>query len=120
MIAVTVFLTGIAMTLGIVAGALCYLKSPLETILTDLCGTADRARFWTAFSNVTLFLVPFTLALSTHPVADNCQSSIFEISTQVEWAVIGFVVSVLFLGLILSRYIPRTHSMKPQQERDSS
>jgi hypothetical protein len=120
MIAVTVFLSGIVMTLGIVAIALRYLKSPLEIVRTDLCGTRDRARFWTAFSNVTLFLVPFVIALGTRPTAGNWQSSVFEISSQIECAVIGFIVSVLFLGLILSRYIPRTRSVKLEQDRGAS
>jgi len=101
------------MTLGIVAIALRYLKPPLQNILTDLCGTPDRARFWAAFSNVALFLVPFVIALGNQPKAVNWQSSVFEISSQVECAIIGFVLSVLFLGLILSRYIPRTHCVKP-------
>jgi len=43
---------------GVVFLALLYLRSPLQLILTDLCGTVERRRFWTAFSNITLFLVP--------------------------------------------------------------
>jgi hypothetical protein len=50
---VIVFLVGLAVTMGVVLVALLYLRNPLQTILADLCGSTDRARFWTAFSNVT-------------------------------------------------------------------
>ena len=62
MSAALAFLAGLTATMGVVFVALLYLRNPLQDVLTDLCGTADRARSWTAFSNVTLFLVPFVLA----------------------------------------------------------
>ena len=43
-----VFLVGLAATMGVVLVALVYLKNPLQNILADLCGTTERARFWTA------------------------------------------------------------------------
>ena len=106
--AVTGFLVGLALTMSVVFVALLYLRNPLQLVLTDLCGAPDRARFWTAFSNVTLFLVPLVFALNHQPDADVKQGTIFAISSQMEWAIVGFVVSVVVLGFILSRYIPRT------------
>jgi hypothetical protein len=106
------FLAGLVITMSVVFAALLYLRNPLQLVLTDLCGTADRARFWTAFSNVTLFFVPFVFALNHQPDADVRQASIFAISGQVESAIIGFVVSVVVLGFILSRYIPRTNASR--------
>src|ERR1700686_1652011 len=98
--AVLVFLLGLAATMGVVLVALLYLRNPLQIILTDLCGTKDRARFWTAFSNITLFLVPLALALDHQPDASSTRSAIFEISGQIESATIGFVVSVVVMGII--------------------
>ena len=89
--AVLVFLVGLAATMGVVLVALLYLRNPLQIILTDLCGTTDRARFWTVFSNITLFLVPLALALDHQPDANSKQAAIFEISGQIESATIGFV-----------------------------
>lgn len=40
---------------GIVAGAV---RRPLFNLLTDVCGTADRARFWTVFTMILLVLAP--------------------------------------------------------------
>ena len=110
--AVISFLAGLIITMSVVFAALLYLRKPLQLILTDLCGTSDRARFWTAFSNVTLFLVPLVFALNQQPEADVRQSTIFAISGQIEWAMIGFVVSVVVLGFMLSRYIPRTNPVR--------
>jgi hypothetical protein len=109
MSAVPIFLVGLALTMGVVFLALLYLRRPLQIILTDLCGTADRARFWTAFSNVTLFLVPFVLALDHRAAGNEAQSMIFAISGQMEHAIVGFVISVVVVGFILSRYIYRTN-----------
>jgi hypothetical protein len=105
--AVSNFLIGLALTMGAVFFALLYLRKPLQAILADLCGTAERARFWAAFSNVTLFLVPFVLALDHRADSDAGQSMIFAISGQMESAIIGFVVSVVVLGFVLSTFIAR-------------
>jgi len=104
---VIAFGTGLAVTMGVVFLALLYLRSPLQVILTNLCGTAERARFWTAFSNITLFLVPFALALNHQPTAGGTKSLVFEISDQIESAVIGLIISVMILGMVLSRHILR-------------
>jgi hypothetical protein len=104
---VTAFLVGIALTSGTVILALLYLRGPLQLILTDLCGTVERARFWAAFSNITLFFVPFALALDHQPAVDSARPAAFVIGDQVEAAVIGLVASVVFLGLVLSWFIRR-------------
>jgi len=51
---VTVFLVGILITAATSAAVVWYLKPSLQGILIDLCGTPERAAFWTAFSNVTI------------------------------------------------------------------
>ena len=107
---VTIFLVGLALTMGVVFCALLYLRKPLQVILAELCGTADRARFWAAFSNVTLFLVPFVLALDHRADGDAGQGAIFAISGQLESAIIGFVAAVLVLGFVLSIFIARINS----------
>jgi hypothetical protein len=113
-----VFLVGLAATMGVVLVALLYLKNPLQNILADLCGTTERARFWTAFSNITLFLVPLALALGHQPDASVKQAAIFEISGQMECAAIGFVVSIVVMGFILSTYISRGCSVRPAKGND--
>jgi hypothetical protein len=120
MSAVAVYLSGLALTMGVVSFALRYLRNPLEDILTDLCGTSERARFWLSFSNVILFLVPFVLALDHRSEAFNWQTTIFDLGAQIETATIGFGVSVLVVGFMISRYIPRTRPMQPAQRTESN
>jgi hypothetical protein len=116
--AIAVYLVGLVITVGIVFAALLYLRNPLRVILTDLCGTPERTHFWTAFSNVILFLVPFVLALHCKPGADGSPVTIFEISGQMEAGLIGLAISVLVLGMVLNRYVPRIHPKKPSKETD--
>ena len=105
---VFVFLTGLGLTMGVVFFALLYLRNPLQVVLTDLCGTVERARFWTAFANITLFLTPLAVALDRKPAIDGTQSAVFAISDQIEFALIGLIASVVVLGMILSWHISRT------------
>lgn len=116
---VVVFLAGLTMTMGVVFLVLLYLRSPLQAILTDLCGTADRARFWTAFSNITLFLVPFVLALDHRPAPNEIKSSVFAITDQIESAVNGLIVSTVILGIVLSWHISRSQLPKTSKGTDT-
>jgi hypothetical protein len=117
--AVMVFLVGLAATMCVVIVALLYLRKPLQILLTDLCGTTDRSRFWTAFSNITLFLVPLGIALDHQPDANVKQAAIFEISGQIECATIGFVVSIVVMGIVLSTFISRVDSIRVAKRNDA-
>jgi len=110
---VTAFLVGIALTSGTVFLALLYLRGPLQLILTDLCGSAVRARFWVAFSNLTLFLVPFAMALDHQPEVHSTDPAIFLIGDQLESAATGLVISVVFLGLALIWTVRRAEDSRP-------
>jgi hypothetical protein len=105
------FLAGLAITTAVVFVALLYLRRPLQAILTDICGTPDRARFWSAFSNITLFLVPFVLALNHRPTADGSQPIVFAITDQIESAITGLIVSIMMLGIVLSWHISRFNNL---------
>ena len=65
----TSFLVGIGVTFIASLAIVLYLRPHLTKILIDLCGAEQRAGFWTAFSNVTLILVPLIFALFSRPEA---------------------------------------------------
>jgi len=115
---VIAFVTGLLLTMGLVFVALLYLRNPLQAILTDLCGTIERARFWTAFSNITLFFIPMALALDRRPTPGDAEPSVFAIGDQLESAVIGLVVAVMIVGMILSRYIPKRAAIQAASHVD--
>ena len=102
----TIFLAGVGLTAMAAALVVWYLRPHLYGILVDLCGTTERARFWMAFSNVTLLLVPVVFAMSCRPSGD--VSVVFQVTSQLLWSLIGLVVSVIALGLVISRFIPKT------------
>jgi hypothetical protein len=98
------FLSGVILAAIISSLVVAYLQRPLLRILIDLCGTDDRAKFWIAFSNVTVFLTPILFALHHRP--DDSSSSMFQLADQLEVALLGLVISVFVLGFVLSRFIP--------------
>jgi hypothetical protein len=121
--AVLVFLAGVILAMGVVSLVLWYMRNPLLAVLTDLCGTVERARFWTTFSNITLFLVPFVLALDYRPGIDGNESGVFAVSDQIQSAVTGLIVSMFILGMVLSWHIakgqPSSGYSEPPVQRES-
>ena len=101
------FLLGSAITMGIVMFVIWYLRNPLEAILTELCGKTDRTRFWSAFSHVTLFLIPLIAVLNQGPELPFRQPGVFAICERIKAGMTGLIVSVLTLGVVLSVYIAR-------------
>jgi hypothetical protein len=85
-----------------------YLSGPLRTQLRELCGNAERAEFWTVFSNVAVILTAAIFAMLVEPANDT--PPLLAVIGQLKWGLIGLVGSVLALGWILSRFIPRTQS----------
>ena len=104
------FAAGLALTVGISILIVGYLRRPLQQLLTDLCGSQERAAFWAAFSAVTLGIVPVIFALAYEPTTDLNAPVFLQIAQQLKWALIGMVASVLMLGWILGRFILKSAS----------
>jgi hypothetical protein len=109
------FLLGLVITLALGFAIVWYLTSRLRGILIDLCGTERRADFWMAFSNVILILVPLVFAMQFHSADDQDLPVIFQLVYQLKWSFIGLAMSVLALGVILSRFIRRESSRPATQ-----
>jgi hypothetical protein len=103
---VALFLVGVVVTAALVLAVVWYLKPSLQEVLVDLCGTTARAAFWTAFSTVTVALTPMMFALHYRPDTGETSHAVFEIGSQLEWALAGLLLSVVLLGLVLARFIP--------------
>jgi hypothetical protein len=109
-----VFVAGLAITLVSAFLVVLYLHSRLDPILVDLCGTLERARFWTSFSNVTLILVPMIRALGYRPGECLLPASVMQLADQLEQALIGLVGTVLALGFVLTIFIRSGVPQKPR------
>jgi hypothetical protein len=101
------FLVGSATAMGIVLAVIWYLRKPMQAILSELCGKPERAQFWSAFSHVTLFLIPLIAVLSRGPELPFRQSGVFAICEEIKAGLTGLVGSVVTLGVVLSVYIAR-------------
>ena len=101
------FLSGVGITVVLSFAVVLYLKKHVRTILIDLCGTPERADFWTAFSNVGLGLVPFILALQFDLDVAAGTPLVVIIGRQLAQALIGLVVTVACLGVVIGSFIPR-------------
>jgi len=102
------FATGLLCTVALSTAVVSYIRQPLRRLLVELCGNAERAEFWTAFSALSVGLVPLIFALGYTPSHDANTLALLEIGGQLKWALIGMIGSVLMLGWIISRFIPRT------------
>ncbi len=100
-----VFLSGLAATVLVSLAVIAYLRQSLAELLVELCGNERRAGFWTAFSAVTIGAVPVIFALACRPCVGSGSSAVLEIASQLEWRLIGMVLSVLFLGWTVGRFI---------------
>jgi hypothetical protein len=79
-----------------------YLRPYLRKTLLDLCGTEERAQFWTAFSNVLLMGLPLIFALNYRPEARNLEDLFFEVAGKVSGNLGGLLVALIGIGFIVS------------------
>jgi hypothetical protein len=100
------FAVGLLYASMVSAGVVAYIRQPLRHLLIELCGNAERAEFWTAFSAITVGLVPLIFALGYTPSLGT--APVMEVGNQLRWALIGMVGSVLVLGWMIGRFIPCT------------
>ena len=101
------FLSGVGLTTAVSVLVLRHLRPHLQAILEDLCQTRERAAFWTSFSMVMVGLAPVIFAMDHEP-SHPAVPPVVEVARQLKWALAGLAGSVLLLGLIISRFIPRS------------
>ncbi|MBI3739657.1 MAG: hypothetical protein HY258_11470 [Chloroflexi bacterium] len=96
------FLIEIAVTLLICSLIIAYLRPHLLRVLVDLCGTEDRARFWTVFSTILLGGLPLIFALGYRPEAITSEDVFFEIIGRLSGNLGGFLAAMIAIGIIVS------------------
>ena len=95
-----VFLLEISITLLMVILILGYMRPFLRRILLDLCGTDDRAQFWTAFTNIVLLSLPLISALGFTPPASE-ENITIEIIHQLRSNLTSFMLGLALIGFVL-------------------
>jgi hypothetical protein len=96
------FLVEVALTLILAVLLIRYLHPYLIKILVDLCGSEDRARFWSAFSNILLIGMPLAFSLNFSPLAETPEKLFFEMASKLSGNAGGFLAALIGIGFIVS------------------
>src|SRR5512147_1943563 len=96
------YLLEVAITLAICALTFGYLRPFLKKVLIDLCGTEDRAQFWTAFSNILMLGLPMIIAFTYKPEATNMEDLFFEITRKISGNFGGFLFALFGAGMMVA------------------
>lgn len=96
------FLIQIVLTLIIVSLIVGYIRPFLKKVLVDLCGTEDRAQFWTAFSNILLIGLPLLFAMRYRPEAANIEDLFFNLAGRLSGNLGGLLLALVCIGIIVS------------------
>ena len=105
------YLLEVVITLGICILTFGYLRPFLKKVLVDLCGTEERAQFWTVFSNILLIGIPMIIALTYQPEAQTAEELFFEITRRISGNFGGFLFALVGAGMMVAffaLFAPRT------------
>ncbi len=109
------FLIQIGITALFILALLRYFRPFLRKILVDLCGTDDRAQFWTTFTNILLFALPIISALGFAPKTGLANPALV-IANQMRVNLLSFIFGLIIIGLIMMFFTVFT-SIKTLTER---
>lgn len=105
------YLLEVAITFAICTLTFGYLRPFLKKVLVDLCGTEERAQFWTVFSNILMIGLPMIIALTYKPEAANAIELFFEITRKISGNFGGFLFALVGTGMMVAffaLFAPRT------------
>ena len=113
----TMFAFAVEVILTFIICALTFriLRPYLNRILIDLCGTEERAQFWTVFSNIVLVGFPLLISLMYQPQALNTKELFFELTRRTSENLFGFMFALITIGFIVSifaLFTPRAKESK--------
>ncbi len=92
------YLIQLLATLMLSAGLAAYVRPTLRRVLVDLCGTDERAHFWTVFANIMLVALPVIFGMGFAPESGSFEQGFFAITGQLRWNLLGFVLSLVAIG----------------------
>jgi hypothetical protein len=113
----TIFAVGLLLISAFSVSVIAYLNRPLRSVLTDICGTQDRASFWCAFSNITLFLFPLLFMLDYRPDESSVSAWLWYLADLAERGLLGLVLTVVVLGIVMGSFIRRCDARSIAQSR---
>ena len=119
MSASVVFICGLAITLLVSVAVVVYVRSPLQQILIQLCGSQERAAFWAAFSSVAVSIIPVIFAIQAHPDTGSRAPAIFDLADELKWGLAGLVLTLTVMAWVIGRFIARTPMVNSSNRKDN-
>jgi len=110
----TAYLLSLTVTLLVAVLLTLLLKTALQKVLLDLCGTTERAAFWTRFSMIMLIATPMALALGFTPLENSSQMLFFEMMHRVRGNLIGYLFMLATTGAFISVFALFAPRPKPK------
>jgi len=96
--------TVVGVTAFLAVFVIALLWRPLERLLTEVCGTEDRANFWTIYSALFLFLLPLLVATAT-PIEGDVGRFV---RLTIFFSDLGIAVALFAVGYAVWSRLPKT------------
>ncbi len=93
-----IYLLQISITGFISLAVVIYFRPHLSRILTDLCGTPERAQFWVVFANIFLLALPLVFSMGYHPQQKESLVLFFSVTQQIRNNLLGLIFALLVIG----------------------
>ncbi len=78
------------------------LRGSLHNVLVDLCGTKERANFWTMFSMIMLIAMPMVVGMGYTPESTQGNDLFFEMMRQLRGNFFGYLFALAVIGGFIS------------------
>jgi hypothetical protein len=135
---ISLYLISVAISLLIGVGVSLFLRKSLFTLLVDICGTQERARFWLHLTILSYILVAAAIGLAFQPEITHVQGftefndgvvheeriyyemadydpMIYSFGGQLGKTVFGLLLTTGFMAITISRFIRRQDRNEPVQ-----
>jgi len=107
---VLAYLLSLVLTLLAASLLTLLLKAALRNVLRDLCGTDERARFWTLFAAVLLIAAPTIIGLGFLPLETGGPAQFFELMGRLRANLLAWLFMLMAVGSVItvfSLFAPR-------------
>jgi hypothetical protein len=112
-----ILLTVWAVSIALALLAVAVVIRPLRVLLEDICGTADRAWFWTLYAALLLVIAPL-MVVSTPGLLDAAAAAGIGqvLQRTVFYALLGMLVALLVMGYAVWKPVAAMTNRRADQE----
>lgn len=99
---ITTYIVSLIVTLLVSTLVTLLLRAALRRVLVDLCGTEERANFWTIFSMIMLIATPLVIGMGYTPEVSASSDLFFEMARQLRGNFFGYLFALAVIGGFVS------------------